>query len=261
LFQGAEPLMPFFRTLLAVIVTFLTGAGLQFIHPLAQAAAYHHFADCRAIGPIHNAADVLSNLVILLAGLANLTWVDSHARQKPVQLCGMAVVAVGLVLTSAGSAYYHFSPSDATLIWDRLPITIVFAGILAMLWSSVTGKSAGWASTLLLVAGSAGSVLYWAETGSLWPYALLQFGGMASLAGLTIFGKVDNPRAWAFVIGWYALAKVFEMYDFQVWLLTGNLFAGHAIKHITSGFAGLALFGVVSKSAPAQPATPKSRLF
>jgi hypothetical protein len=252
--------MPLFRTLLLIVAVFLVGAVLQLIYPLAQAAGYHHFADCRAFGPVRNAADVLSNLIILLAGLVNLAWVVKHARQRPVQLSGMAVAAVGLVLTSAGSAYYHFTPSDATLIWDRLPIAIVFAGILAMLWSSVTGRSAGWASTLLLVAGSAGSVLYWAESGSLWPYALLQFGGMAGLAGLTIFRKVDNPSAWAFVIGWYALAKIFEMYDFQVWLLTGNLFAGHAIKHVTSGFAGLALLGVVSKSTRAQLTTAKSRL-
>ena len=241
--------MPLIFTVLASLAVFVLGALLQLFHPLAQAATYHHFADCREWGPVHNAADVLSNLAILAAGLANLAWVVRNARRQPAQVCGMVIAAVGLILTAFGSAYYHFAPSDTTLVWDRLPITEVFAGILAMLWTSVTGVRAGWSSTLLLTSVSAGTVLYWAELGSLWPYALLQFGGMAGLAGLTLLHKVDRPRAWAIVIGGYIAAKVFEMYDFPLWLLTGNLFAGHALKHIASGFAGLTLLGVVSVRA------------
>ena len=29
--------------------------------------------------------------------------------------------------TGFGSAYYHSQPSNATLYWDRLPLTVVFA--------------------------------------------------------------------------------------------------------------------------------------
>lgn len=251
--------MPLLRTLLVIFAVYTLGGALQVFHPLAQAATYHHFADCRALGPVLNAANVLSNLAILVAGLLDLGWVLTRQRKPHPQTCGMSIAALGLVLTAAGSSYYHWAPSDATLIWDRLPITIVFGGILSMLWTSVTGKSAGWAQTLLITAASAGSVLYWAHFGSLWPYALLQFGGMATLAGLTVLRKVDAPRAWGIVIGWYVLAKVFEMYDFQIWLLTGNLVAGHAIKHVASGLAGLALLGVVRSSRRAVAAESAGR--
>jgi hypothetical protein len=237
--------MSFLRTLIVIFAVYALGAALQVVHPSAQAATYHHFADCRALGPIQNAANVLSNLAILVAGLLDLGWVLTRRQTQHPQTCGMAVAALGLILTAAGSSYYHWAPSDATLIWDRLPITIVFGGILSMLWTSVTGKSAGWTQTLLVTGASAGSVLYWAQFGSLWPYAVLQFGGMLALAVLTLLRKVDTPRAWGFVIGWYIVAKIFEMYDFQIWLLTGNLVAGHAIKHVASGLAGLALLGVV----------------
>jgi hypothetical protein len=45
---------------------------------------------------------------------------------------------------------------------------------------------------LILVAASTGTVRYWLEFGDLWPYAILQFGGLASIIGLTAARKVDG---------------------------------------------------------------------
>jgi hypothetical protein len=226
------------RLLIASIMIFAVGTALQFIWPLPQPASYHHFADQRSIGMLCNAADVLSNLVILAAGLLNLRWVMRHASRQPSQFPGMLVVAIGLIFTAFGSAYYHFAPSDATLVWDRLPMTIVFAGILAMLWTSVTGQRVGWVQMAILVIVSVGTIGYWLAFNSLWPYAELQFGGLAVILVMTLIRKVDAPLAWGMVIGFYALAKVFETLDWQIWALTDHLFAGHALKHIASGFAG-----------------------
>jgi hypothetical protein len=36
------------------------------------------------------------------------------------------IAFVGLLLTAFGSSYYHLVPSNARLVWDRLPMTIVF---------------------------------------------------------------------------------------------------------------------------------------
>lgn len=41
------------------------------------------------------------------------------------------VLFLGLALTGFGSAYYHLAPDSARLIWDRLPLTLVFMAILA----------------------------------------------------------------------------------------------------------------------------------
>lgn len=43
------------------------------------------------------------------------------------------LVFVGLVLTAFGSAYYHLAPDNARLVWDRLPMTIVFMPLVAAL--------------------------------------------------------------------------------------------------------------------------------
>ena len=229
------------RLLLGSVLLFAIGTALQFVWPLSQPASYHHFADERSLGMLPNASDVLSNLVILAAGLVNFRWVIRHAPHPPPQFPAMTVAGPGLILTAFGSAYYHAAPSDASLVWDRLPMTIVFAGILAMLWTSVTRQRVGWVQMLILIAVSLGTIEYWLAFDSLWPYAILQFGGLAVVVGMTVARKVDAPFAWAMVIVFYGLAKIFESLDWQIWALTGHLFAGHALKHIASGFAGAAL--------------------
>ncbi|WP_322029119.1 hypothetical protein [Paraburkholderia sp. J76] len=236
------------RLLLGSVALFALGAVLQIVWPLTQAASYHHFADERSLGALPNASDVLSNLVILAAGIANLGWVVRRMSQRPLQLPGMLAAAIGLILTAFGSAWYHAAPSDATLVWDRLPMTIVFAGILAMLWTSVSGMRVGWLQLLILVAVSVGTVGYWMAFESLWPYAILQFGGLAVIVVMTVFRKVEGLGGWVMLIVFYAIAKAFESLDWQIWALSHHLLAGHALKHVASGLAGFALLAVANAS-------------
>jgi hypothetical protein len=230
----------------ALLGLFLMGGVLQWIHPLAQPQGYHQFADTRIFCGVHNGADVLSNLVIFAAGLVNLSWCLKNRGARLLQMPGMLTAGLGLVITAAGSAYYHSAPTDVTLVWDRLPMTVVFAGILGMLFSSVTARRVAWSEMGLLVVASVATVFVWVKTGCLWPYALLQFGGLAAIVGSTVARKVDTVSGWWAVIKWYAVAKVFEELDGSVWMLTHHLFAGHALKHIACGLAGLALLAVVS---------------
>jgi hypothetical protein len=36
-----------------------------------------------------------------------------------------ALASSGIFLTGFGSSYYHWSPNDGTLFWDRLPMALV----------------------------------------------------------------------------------------------------------------------------------------
>jgi len=40
---------------------------------------------------------------------------------------------LGVAAVTVGSAYYHAWPSDATLSWDRLPLTVAFMALFATL--------------------------------------------------------------------------------------------------------------------------------
>ncbi|SAK67345.1 hypothetical protein AWB78_02478 [Caballeronia calidae] len=235
------------RFLAALASPFVAGGLLHLVYPLVQSAGYHQFADTRLIGGVPNGANVLSSLAILAAGLVNLLWCWRHRGSNALQMPGMLTASLGLIITVAGSAAYHFSPTDSTLVWDRLPMTIVFAGILGMLYTSVTGRRLLWWQVPSMVTAAMLTVLVWVWSGALWPYTLLQYGGLAAIVGFTCWRKVANPGGWWGVICWYGVAKIFETLDASVWFATHHIVAGHTLKHIACGAAGFALLSIAKE--------------
>ena len=149
---------------------------------------------------------------------------------------------VGLVLTGFGSGWYHLHPTDRTLFWDRLTMTVSFAGVLAAMISQRVSERVAAPMLYLLIAAGMGSVLYWAESGSLSPYALLQFGGLLALLGLLVLTREPKDELpWGQVLIWYGLAKVLESADALIWTWTSGVVAGHALKHLAAAGAGFAV--------------------
>jgi len=68
---------------------------------------------------------------LLLAGLAGLLVVLRRpaAFQRPAERWPYVVFSIGMLLTAAGSAYYHLAPDNERLFRGRLPMTVAF-----MLW-------------------------------------------------------------------------------------------------------------------------------
>ena len=106
------------------------------LKPIPQPQAYHNFADQRSWLGVPNAGDVLSNIPFALAGLWGLLllfspgqihFVDARERWPWIG------VSIGLILTAFGSGYYHLAPDNARLVWDRIPMTIVFMSFVAAL--------------------------------------------------------------------------------------------------------------------------------
>jgi hypothetical protein len=225
--------------LLAILAVWLA------LPPIAQDQSYHAFADQRSWLRIPRAADVLSNAAFVLVGALGIARLASRRRVRfpPATEASLWCVAAGLVCTGIGSAWYHMNPNDATLAWDRLPMTIVFAGIFGAALAQRIGQNvARMALPLLLVLGVA-SVVYWRQTGDLSLYVVLQFGGIAALLVLLVITRgIDDPFRWWWLIAWYALAKMFEAGDVTLFKATNGLVAGHALKHLAAAIAGVALF-------------------
>jgi hypothetical protein len=123
------------------------GAFVVLLPHIAQNESYHAFADQRKIWAIPNFWNVVSNLPFAIVGVWGLC-----------RLCGTTarVLFTGLFLTSVGSAYYHLAPNDTRLIWDRLPMTLVFMSFLAAIIAE--GRSPRWEAltlTLLVFLGVA----------------------------------------------------------------------------------------------------------
>jgi hypothetical protein len=148
---------------------------LLYLGPIAQDETYHSFADSRSIFGIPNFWNVVSNLPFAFIGTLGLI----RARDSASRL-----LFAGVFLTAFGSAYYHWSPDDARLVWDRLPMTIVFMSLLAM----IASEEFPFARRMLipLVCVGIASVVWWRLSGDLRVYVLVQFAPMVIIPVLLL---------------------------------------------------------------------------
>jgi hypothetical protein len=182
----------------------------------------------------------LSNLAFVAVGVVGLYRLLRGVRPlAPVVRLSLGVLFVGLFATGFGSAYFHWNPTNDTLVGDRLPMTVVFAGVFgAMLAERISSRS-GLAVLLLMLVVGPGSVLYWHATGDLSLYAVIQFGGMAAiLLLLSLTPRGGDPFPWWALIAWYGVAKIAEFGDLYIWNATRELFAGHMLKHLAAAAGG-----------------------
>lgn len=222
------------------ILTFTAIIGLLLWGPILQPAHYHELADGVTWLGLPNAANVLSNIGFALVGLWGL-WRLALAPHDPAITAGWPghiLFLSGLVLVAAGSSFYHLAPDDHRILWDRLPIALASAGLLAgtrtetrggdgVLWAAALGVAA-----IASVVWSAGPI----SGGDLRPYLLLQ--GLALILlplWQAIHGSPRRDRlAVAAAIGFYGLARLAEVYDHQLFVLFGSIpgLSGHTLKHV-----------------------------
>jgi hypothetical protein len=234
--------LPPFGLGLGVIAVAAIATVFLFTTAIPQDPGYHQFADTRQILGIENFANVLSNLVFLIVGVAGLLYVFRYASQ--ICIFGLEVAYgvffVGIFLTSFGSSYYHLAPGNETLVWDRLPMTIGFAALVTIVVGEyVSEQIAARLLVPLLLIGFA-SVEYWAWTeargvGDLRPYALVQFLPMLMIPVILLRRQpfIGKARYFWWMIASYFAAKLFEFFDAEVYAL-GHIISGHSIKHIAA---------------------------
>ncbi len=220
-----------------------------FVDPLAQDPAYHEFVDDRRLFAIPNFWNVASNLPFLFVGLYGFSFVQRYpllVRESGLHRAWQ-VFFIGIFLTSFGSGYYHLAPGNATLVWDRLPMTIAFSGLFTLVIGEyLSVRAARHLLVPLLLAGAA-SVVYWGVTeargaGDLRPYAVVQFLPMIlSCAILVMYRRASDLTQYLWLmIAMYAIAKLLEFFDAGVYGIFG-LISGHSLKHVAASLGPLAL--------------------
>jgi hypothetical protein len=211
------------------------------VGPLPQDPAYHLFADTRAWGWLPRAADVLSNGAILAAGLAGVAlWrrIRVAADERPIY----ALFVFAVVATACGSAWYHAAPSDARLVWDRLPMTIVIAAIFTFVLADRVHPALAKAWPTFALLGAA-SVLWWAWTdhsgdgGDLMLYVVVRAGAGLVILFLLLLRSGRHTHG-----GWLIAAVVFdiamtacELMDREIFAATRGFISGHSVKHLLAG--------------------------
>lgn len=221
--------------------------GLYFIvrtDPLPQPLSYHEFADTRVLLGIPHAGDVLTNLAFVIIGAWGLWFL---ARPQPTTRIFIddrerrlfQWLFVGVFLTGIGSGWYHLAPDNDSLVWDRIPMTIGFMSIIAIMIAERVKLSFGVALLIPLVAVGVGTVFWWIWTehaghGDLRPYLFVQFYPLITIALMLLLLPTPYTHGnfyWGLFV-FYGAAKIVEVLDHEIFGLTQGLVSGHNLKHL-----------------------------
>lgn len=237
---------------LPLLATLCLGLLMALHGPIAQPEHYHHFADTRTAFGLPNAADVLSNIGFAAAGIWGwLCGTNSH-REGNRASPGYLLFLIALVLTAAGSFYYHLQPDDARLAWDRVPIALACAGLLAAVHGEATRSTHVMRNTIILAVAAVWSVIWWYVSGDLRPYLLMQALPLILIPlWQWIHGTPPSERAaFGLAILLYVLAKIAELQDHEILAISGFI-SGHTLKHLLATAAAFAIVSVLVTRAKA----------
>jgi hypothetical protein len=208
------------------------------VDPVPQDPAYHQFADQRTLLGIPNFWNVMTNIPFLFIGAAGMLASARRASGSlPDLLPAYFVFFAGVFLVAFGSGWYHLVPSNSSLVWDRLPMTLSFmAFFTALIGENISLR---WGKLLLwpLLCVGLFSVFYWIYTeeqgrGDLRLYGLVQFLPMLLIPIILLtFRSSLTEMKWIWFAGLaYLAAKLVEFWDTGLYVLLG--FSGHSIKHL-----------------------------
>jgi len=229
---------------------------------IPQPQTYHDFADQRFLLGITNFGDVASNLLFAVSGVWGLSFLFGQRGAgsfiDPRERWAYVFVFLGLLLTAFGSGYYHLAPDNARLVWDRLPMTLAFMGLVSAMISERVSVPAGfYLLPILLLIGASSVVLWWysevRNAGDLRFYAAVQVYAVLIVPVLLLLPP-RYTRSWDFAVVccFYVLAKIFETADRGIFSLDRHTISGHTLKHLAAGAAGFWILRMIKKRQPIQ---------
>lgn len=241
------------RILLLLGTVIIGSAGILALDPIAQDLSYHRFADERTYFGIPNFFNVLSNFPLMLVGVAGLGWtlrVRDSASDSLLRFT-YGIFFAGVLLTGAGSCYYHAFPENKTLLWDRYPMTLAFMALFSIIWMEHLSRRGGMILLPGLLLLGLFSVWYWDHTeqlgrGDLRLYGAIQFLPLLLIPLiLALFRSSYGKRHYfLYALGLYGLAKAFEHFDAEI-LQATTVISGHSLKHLAAAAAALVILAML----------------
>src|SRR6516162_366139 len=216
--------------------------ALLLLPPILQDQSYHRFADKRTLLKVQNFWNVVSNFPFIAIGAVGLR----QFYRDPATLA----LFLGVFLTAFGSSHYHWNPNDDTLFWDRLPMTLCFTAILAVVVKERVNVRFGAALFWPLLATGILSLMLWRWTGDLRLYGWVQFFPAIALPLLLVLfaPRYTGAFYWGIAAALYAVAKLLEFADHAVY--RSFILSGHTLKHLFAAAACIAILRYFQKRRP-----------
>jgi len=246
------------RTIFFLAFTICCVIAVFFLPAIPQDAAYHRFADNRTFFNIPNFYNVISNIPFIIIGFVGLIHFFKTETLTFATLARVTLFA-GVMLIGFGSGYYHWQPSNFSLVWDRIPMAIVFMSFFSIVIGAYINPKWGRVILIPFIMLGIGSVLRWyaseqAGHGDLRLYVLVQFYPMLAIPLIVFLFPASRRMRLEMVtlIVLYAVAKLVAYKDQEIFqTLT---ISGHSLKHL---FAAGAVLMMLQMTAPLRKSTLK----
>ena len=215
-----------------IIAMFLLG-------PIPQDKHYHLFADGRMLLHINNFWNVISNAAFLVAGLVGLkSLISADRRLFPAELrLSYWLFFAGVSAVTFGSGYHHLQPNNFTLVWDRLPMTVAFMALFAIIIGEFISVKMGSRMLIPLLLSGLMAIAYWYYTetlnrGDLRLYIMVQFLPMGIIPVILLMYRspYTNGSGYWLLMACYVVAKLCEHFDLAIYKW-GLGISGHTLKH------------------------------
>ena len=223
----------------------LACAAMLLLDPIPQDPLYHLFSDQRTLFGIPHFWNVVSNIPFILVGGYGFWYLVKHESPGRIEEFKFAycLFFIGILLTGLGSCWYHLRPGNESLVWDRVPMAIMFMSFFSIIIAEHISVNGARKLLLPLVVIGIVSVFYWQQTeragqGDLRLYAVVQFlPALLIPVILLMFPSRFNTNwhLWTILI-LFTLSKPLEYFDKETYALL-TVISGHSLKHIVSALA------------------------
>ena len=227
---------------------------LLFFEPIPQNNSYHQFADQRTLAGVANFWNVISNLPFVLIAVWGFS-AGGQLHDKDLKLMSYFIFA-GFFLLSFGSGYYHLQPNNINLVYDRLPMSLIFMSFFSWIIYDRIHQSKGFLLFIVLNILGISTVLYWIYTelkceGDLRWYAMVQFFPILAIPLLLWFYKSSfkHEREIIPIFAFFGIAKLAENYDAQIQAWLADVISGHTLKHVLMAAAGYYIVKMIRRRA------------
>lgn len=235
--------------------------GLLAWGPVPLVSDDHRFADSRRWFGVPNAMNVLVNLVVLLVGAWG--WRATRRSHWPALLRQpWQGFHLGVMGGAVMASLYHLAPSPALYVLSHTAMATAFVllccGALSERVHLRFGSRRGVRQVLSLVLLLSLSVplgAWLTGTVDLRPLLLLEWLPVLLIptGAIGLPGRVTRTGDWLLMLSIYALAKLFELADDQVFQATGWL-SGHTLMHLNLA-AGAGWLAYRASLSPARDAS------